>query len=459
MRFDHREPGTSEAAWVSVGVLDRPAPLQVEQVDALVVVAAHPDDESLGAGGLIGRLADRGVPVTVVVATDGEGSHPDDDLDELRAVRRREVADALAALAPAARLVLLGLPDGGLREHRAQLAERLDATLDAAGGPGGPGVVVCAPWRGDGHRDHRVAGEVAAQVAGRHGARLLEYPIWLWHWGDPSAADVPWGELRGLDLTARERRAKERAVRSHTSQVRPRSGLPAVVGQEMLRHAARTVEVFVEAEDASAGDAAAVGPGGSLGRDFFDRFYAGRDDPWGFESRWYEARKRAVLLASLPRARFRHALELGCSTGVLTQELAARCDRITGVDIADAPLASARERLGDDAELLRLDTPRRWPDGSFDLVVLSEVLYYYGRGDLDLTLDRVVRSLDADGVVVACHWRHEVPEYPLGGDEVHDVLRSRTDLAVQVRHEEDDFVLEVLARPPVRSVAATEGLR
>jgi LmbE family N-acetylglucosaminyl deacetylase/SAM-dependent methyltransferase len=454
--FDHRDPGTPEQAWVAAGILSRPAPLTVDDVDALVVLAAHPDDESLGAGGLVQRLDAQGVPVVVVVATDGEASHPSSDPDDLRSLRRRELVAALSTLAPSARLALLALPDGGLREHHDALRAGLSAACDVVGGRR---LLVCAPWRGDGHRDHRVAGEVAAEVAARRGARLLEYPIWFWHWGDPDGADVPWADLRALALTSSESTAKEKAVLAHTSQVGrgPGGPDPAVVGPEMLRHAARPVEVMVEAPatpDPGRGRDAST----SLGRDFFDDFYQGRTDPWGFESRWYEERKRAVLLAALPRERFRHGLELGCSTGVLTARIAERCDLTTGVDVADAPLAAARTRLGDTVELLRLDTPHEWPEGRFDLVVLSEVLYYCGRRDLDRTIDRVVGSLTADGVVVACHWRHDVPEYPLAGDTVHEVLRARPELAVMGRHEEEDFLLEVLARPPLRSVARRTGL-
>lgn len=462
--FDHREPGTPEHAWVAAGVCERPQPLDLAGVDALVVLAAHPDDESLGAGGLAHRLGARGIPVTVVVATDGEGSHPESATSpaELRAVRRREVVAAVGELCPAARVVLLGLPDGGLREHRPELERGVDAALALTGGDR---PLLCAPWRGDGHRDHRVAGEVAAALAERRGVRLVQYPLWLWHWGDPAGHDVPWDDLRGLALSAEDAAAKEKAVAAHASQVLPLSPEPgdeAVVGPEMLRHAARPVEVLVEttaghdrAEPARSRNRA---PDRSLGRDFFDRFYTGRDDPWGFETRWYEERKRAVLLASLPRPRFRSGLELGCSTGVLTAGLAARCDRVTGVDVAEAPLAAARRRLGPAVELLRLDTPDDWPDGAYDLVVLSEVLYYYGREDLDRTLDRVLGSLTEDGVVVACHWRHDVPEYPLGGDEVAERVRARPELGAVAHHEEEDFLLDVLARGPVTSVARATGL-
>lgn len=487
--FDHREPGTPEDDWVRAGVLDRPRPLDLDDVAALVLLAAHPDDETLGAGGLAHRLAARGVPVTVVVATDGEGSHPGSGTppDALRSLRRRELLDAVDALADRATVQLLGLPDGGLREHRDALRAGVTGAVglagavghaDPASAPGAGRTLLVAPWRGDGHRDHRVAGEVAAEVAAATGARLLEYPVWLWHWADPAGSDVPWDALRGLRLTDAEAAAKATALAAHASQTRPLSARPedaAVVGPEMLRRASRAVEVLVEAPaPADAPDRAGrpdtaharpdrtrtdrADPDRSLRRDFFDRFYDGRSDPWGFESRWYEERKRAVLLAALPRPRFRAALEVGCSTGVLTAGLADRADEVVGVDVADAPLAVARRRLGPGPRLLRLDTPDEWPDGAFDLVVLSEVLYYYGRDDLDRALDRAVASLTDDGVLVACHWRHGVAEYPLGGDEVQARVVARPELGVLAHHVEDDFLLDVLARHPVRSVARAEGL-
>ncbi|MFI2102024.1 PIG-L family deacetylase [Isoptericola sp. NPDC019693] len=453
--FDHREPGTSEDAWTRAGILDRPRDLDLADVGACVLLAAHPDDETLGAGGLLHRLAARGVPVTLLVATDGEGSHPGSETTprQLRATRRRELLDALDVLSQDVRVLLLGLPDGGLREHRDTLLAAVTSAVDLAGSDGVP-PLLCAPWRGDGHRDHRIAGEVAAEVAGARAVRLLEYPLWLWHWGDPAGDDVPWDALRGLRLTDEEALAKEKAVAAHASQTRALSERPEdapVVGHEMVRHATRRVEVLVES-----GPGAAAAP--SLDRGFFDRFYEGRTDPWGFETRWYEERKRAVLLASLPRPRFRAVLEIGCSTGVLTAELARRADSTVGVDIADAPLDAARRRLGPGPRLLRLDTPAQWPDGTFDLVVLSEVLYYYGREDLDRTLDLAVGSLAADGVLVACHWRHPVPEYPLGGDEVQARVTSRPELSVVAHHEEEDFLLDVLVPGPARSVARETGL-
>ncbi|WP_265522867.1 PIG-L family deacetylase [Oerskovia flava] len=462
--FDHRDAGTPEEAWQESGRLDGAGSLDLDDVARLVVLAAHPDDETLGAGGLVARLAGRGVPVTVVVATDGEGSHPHSATrspDQLAAVRRAELVTAVAHLAPRASVTFLGLPDGGLREHREALHDAVSAAVGTASAPAT--TLLCGPWRGDGHRDHRIAGEVLADVADRRGARLVEYPVWLWHWGDPTGDDVPWSRLRRLDLGADERAAKARAVAAHRSQHEPLSPAPGdepVVGREMLRHFERDAELFVVPDDASGTPPDTRAD--SLARDFFDDFYTGRDDPWGFETRWYEERKRALTLAALPRPRFRSALEVGCSTGVLTAELARRCDRLVGVDIAAAPLEAARRRLdasdGGAVELLQLTTPGEWPPGRFDLVVLSEVGYYYGPADLEATLARVLRCLEPDGVVVACHWRHPVAQYPAGGDDVHTTLRAHPGLTTLARHEEEDFLLDVLVRPPAVSVARATGL-
>ncbi|KEP75030.1 SAM-dependent methyltransferase, partial [Microbacterium sp. SUBG005] len=120
----------------------------------------------------------------------------------------------------------------------------------------------------------------------------------------------------------------------------------------------------------------------------------------------------------------------------------------------------ARTRLAGrrGVELRRATLPAEWPEGEFDLVVLSEVAYYWAGGDLDRGLAAAVSSLAADGCLVACHWRHPVAEYPRDGDEVHAAIGARTDLVRLVRHEEEDFLLEVFGRPGARSVAGDAGL-
>ena len=199
---------------------------------------------------------------------------------------------------------------------------------------------------------------------------------------------------------------------------------------------------------------------GSLDGQYFAGFYQADADPWGFETRWYEARKRAVTMASLPRPRFASAFEPGCAIGVLTAELAPRCARLLATDISDVPLAVARQRLSDQpgVTLEQRQVPQDWPAGPFDLIVLSEIGYYCDPADLSLLIAAAVSSLTADGVVLACHWRHPVADYPMTGDAVHQQLRGESGLSVLLEHTEEDFRLDVLVRPPAISVARRDGL-
>ena len=199
----------------------------------------------------------------------------------------------------------------------------------------------------------------------------------------------------------------------------------------------------------------------SMTADAFDRLYAAAgDDPWGFTSRWYEQRKQAITLASLPRKHFGRAFEPGCSIGVLTELLAPRCDDLLATDVAQAALvqARARTRRFPHVRIGRGSVPAQWPDGEFDLIVLSEVGYYCGSADLARLASQAASSLAQDGVLLACHWRHPVAEYPISGDDVHAALRAQSGLASVAHHLEEDFVLDVLVRSPAVSVARATGL-
>ena len=462
--FTHLDEGTSEDVWRADERIAS-APLLHIDLDELVVVAAHPDDETLGAAGLMRRVHESGGGVTVIVATDGEASHPNSmshTRTDLGSIRRSEVIRAVHALAPGAGIHFLGLPDGALRENAGALDEALAALLDAVPAAVGRTLVV-APWSGDGHRDHRVAAESVARLAEPRGLPHLGYPIWLWHWGRP--ADVPWDAAVALSLTPGERSIKARALRTHASQVRPLSSAPgdeAVVPESMQVHFTRDTELyFVEGGTVEAGDGGAPPAAETLPSSFFDEFYARNDDPWGFESRWYEERKRAILLACLPFRRLGDVLEIGCSTGLITADLAERADHVLGLDVSVAALDAARGRVGGHraVTLRRGAVPGEWPEGEFDTIVLSEVGYYLSFPDLERTIALIDEAMTADGCLVACHWRHPVSEYPLSGDEVHRALRSCVSWETLLIHEEEDFVLEVFCRPPALSVAHREGLR
>ncbi len=155
----------------------------------------------------------------------------------------------------------------------------------------------------------------------------------------------------------------------------------------------------------------------SLPPAYFDALYARDVDPWRFAASDYERAKYAATLAALPRPRYRQALEVGCSIGVLTAQLAPRCDALLAVDVADRALAEARTRCAalPQVALRRMVVPGDWPGGRFDLILLSEVLYYLDAADLARLADRVAASLAPGGDALLVHWTGET-DYPQGGD-------------------------------------------
>ena len=157
---------------------------------------------------------------------------------------------------------------------------------------------------------------------------------------------------------------------------------------------------------------------------YFDEIYARNSDPWNFESKPYEHQKYAATLQHLPRARYQSALELGCSIGVFTAMLAPRCARLLALDVAEIPLQKARARCADlpQIEFRRATLPDEFPDGNFDLMVMSEVGYYFAMPDLRALQTRIGRALQPGGDLVLVHYLPDVPDYPLSGDEVHDAF-------------------------------------
>jgi cyclopropane fatty-acyl-phospholipid synthase-like methyltransferase len=196
---------------------------------------------------------------------------------------------------------------------------------------------------------------------------------------------------------------------------------------------------------------------------YFDRLYAGADDPWQLSTRWYEQRKYAITLALLPDRRYRHAFEPGCSIGTLTERLAQRCDHVTAVDVADAALRGADARLRaagcrDRVTLAQSSLDAAWRSGPFDLLVLSEVAYYLEADALAALLGREIARLQPGAAVVAAHWRHRVADYPLSGDAANAIIAATQGLRSLGAYRDRDVVIEVFDTGDGRSVAAREGL-
>jgi predicted TPR repeat methyltransferase len=156
---------------------------------------------------------------------------------------------------------------------------------------------------------------------------------------------------------------------------------------------------------------------------FFDEIYAADPDPWQFETSEYERAKYDATIAALDDDRFANGLEIGCSIGVLTERLATHVDDLLAIDVAEAALDRARARQIPNAAFERREVPEQFPDGAYDLVVISEVMYYLDAPAFDATCDAIERTLN--GTLLAVHWRPEAPRYPFTGDEVHERLRQR----------------------------------
>lgn len=199
--------------------------------------------------------------------------------------------------------------------------------------------------------------------------------------------------------------------------------------------------------------------------DYFEQMYAADPDPWGFESRWYEQRKYALTLAALTRPHYGSVFEPGCSIGVLSALLARRCDRLLSVDLVELAVEQTRRRLdglrGVDAqiEVRQWDAHDAWPNNVFDLVVVSEMLYYLEADDAAEFMQGAADHLSPHGEIVLVHWRPRVPEYPLTGDEAHRIACNTTGLSRVGHYEDDDCLLDVLCPLGVDSVADREGLR
>ena len=186
----------------------------------------------------------------------------------------------------------------------------------------------------------------------------------------------------------------------------------------------------------------------SMDRAYFKEMYELDPDPWEFESSWYERRKYALTMAALPDLRYYSAFEPGCSIGVLSALLAERCDHLLATDILPDVLDRARERCSrlENVSVEVRAIPEEWPAGPFDLIVLSEIAYYFDRWTLDAIMAHALATASPTATIVGVHWRGET-NYPLTGDETHGIINSQALLHRTVHHVEPEFVLDVWRLP------------
>ena len=188
---------------------------------------------------------------------------------------------------------------------------------------------------------------------------------------------------------------------------------------------------------------------GRLGREYFEGLYGQSNDPWNFETSEYERNKYGRTLEVLGERRFERALEAGSSIGVFTEMLAGRCEELLAVDVSERAVTAARERLSGREHVVveRRTLPEEMPGGPFDLIVASEILYYFPRGEMLATLRAFERELARGGVLLAVHWRRETRTYPLQGDEVHELILGQSRLRNIETICEHDYRLDLFEDP------------
>lgn len=426
-KFDHQDDGTPANQWTHYKKNFKALELPDSGSYALAVLAAHPDDEVLGAGALITSFLAQGGKVEVGLATAGEGADPNADDGSKRALakqRLQEFSAAATSLKVGSHGVsasFFDLPDSKLNTHEKLLNDTLESwysTLSAK--LAGTRIILIAPYRHDGHSDHEALGRAAEKLAKAHQLTMWEYPIWFWHWSSPANSIESKLDWHRFEATSQAFERKKCAIQANVSQLSElREGQGKILSDSFLQHFSG-VEIFRisnsnQGVEYTSQDASQV----------FDQVYELDSDPWAYENSWYEQRKRSLTLGLLGRPTYRHILEIGCSIGYTTRELAPRCQTLTATDASAKALSHAAELLADQAnvELIQGTVPLQWPKSSdpepFDLVVLSEIGYYLSLQDLG-QVDRWVRANSSpDCELLLCHWRHPIEGWESSAEAVH----------------------------------------
>jgi predicted TPR repeat methyltransferase len=183
----------------------------------------------------------------------------------------------------------------------------------------------------------------------------------------------------------------------------------------------------------------------SISSDYFERMFADDPDPWNFESSAYEAAKYARSIAALGDRTFKQGFEVGCANGVLTQRLSQLCKYLVAVDVSDTALTRARARNieATHVEFVNASFPSNAPDRHFDLIVLSEVVYYWSEADIATAGSWIAEHLCFGGCLLLVHWIGET-NYPQTGDDAARLLREALPrIAVVHAERHDEYRLDL----------------
>ena len=194
--------------------------------------------------------------------------------------------------------------------------------------------------------------------------------------------------------------------------------------------------------------------------EFFEAMYRKDADPWDYAHNEYEQNKYAATIAALAGRRYRKAFEPGCSVGVLTEMLAGLCDVVEAIDLSETAVAAARRRcahLNNDSareisgeasggessrsralegkgERVRVECsslPDWLPLADFDLLVLSEIGYYFRPEEWTMLVKQMVEPLAPGTTVLGVHWLGTSKDHLMHGEQVQQILNAQPGLRLE----------------------------
>lgn len=193
---------------------------------------------------------------------------------------------------------------------------------------------------------------------------------------------------------------------------------------------------------------------------YFEDLYRHNSDPWGYDSHWYEARKRQICLALLTRPRYPKVLEVGCSNGHLSFHLAQRAEQLLCIDVSESAVQLASERLQEFEHVVveNRKIPEDYSIQKFDLILISEMAYYLSANELHQFIEKLKHSLNDDGEILCCHWRHEIQDFELNAEQVHQAFQQHFPFHHYLSLNDPDFMIDVWTAN-TSSLAQQEKLR
>ncbi|MDT0677523.1 bifunctional PIG-L family deacetylase/class I SAM-dependent methyltransferase [Autumnicola musiva] len=385
----------------------------------VMIVAPHPDDETLGCGALIAHLRAQQAEVWVLFMTSGEASHPNSSAyppEKLGKLRKNEAVNACKILGVSKdHLIFLDAGDGQLASYSeannpvvAQLTGIIQQkNIDT----------LFVPWRRDHHIDHVATNSIIGKAAEDMKLIIAEYPIWLWKKGKPEDWPAE-GEILPFRLvTDSVKQKKRKAIEAHVSQTTKLidddpEGF--TLSPELLEPFLGDYEYFFFPSEAKP----------AVNISYFDDLYSNDDDPWDFETSPYEQKKYNKTLDAIPERNFKNALEIGCANGVFTALFAPQCKRLLALDLNRNAVESARKRCSHlpQCHFMKWDVANGLPSSDFDIIILSEVAYYFEEEKLQVLFANINDALAPGGILVMVHWTAYVRSYPLTGLQVHEVF-------------------------------------